>query len=340
MNTEISNRIATVSFLCAVLVVTLHVPAAPKWVSRSLSINRVSVLMFFVISGYLFAKGMGEDGWYAKKLSKRFKSLFVPYAFWNTAYWLSMVLLGVAAGLVGTGFGGLANVEGMMSAKWDLLGFDPFCFPSLGFLWYVRALLVFCLASPLYKVLCRSKWGGVAIIVPYAALVAYSVHTMSAPEYGGDWVLRFNVKGWLTGSCFFGSGIWLRFHAHKLVEERMPFCVAFAVLSVGWLCLAWKNPVSTYIGIPLGVAGLWHTMRGVSLPGWMSGCAFPIYVMHAFFSLVCSAAKSVFPQQCLETWKLPVWMATFAVMLGGPIIAAWLLRRFAQRCATVVFGGR
>ena len=140
---EISNRITAVSFLCAVLVVTLHVHVqdAPGWI-RALSINRMAVPMFFVVSGYLFAKGMGEDGWYAKKLRRRITTLFVPYAFWNFAYWLAMVLLGIAAGFAGAEFGGLANVEGMMSAKWDLLGLNPLCFPALGLLWYVRVLLV------------------------------------------------------------------------------------------------------------------------------------------------------------------------------------------------------
>ena len=116
--------------------------------------------MFFVVSGYLFAKGIGEDGWYAKKLHRRFKSLLVPYVFWDVAYWLLMAVLGIGSRLAGVEFGDLANVEGMMSAKWDLLGLNPLCFPALGLLWYVRVLLVLCVVSPIFYALCKYRGGG------------------------------------------------------------------------------------------------------------------------------------------------------------------------------------
>ena len=182
--------------------------------------------------------------------------------------------------------------------------------------------------------------GGAIIAVLYAVLVAYGAWVFSMPKNAENWKYYFNAEGWLRGVCFFGAGTWLRSNAEKAVALKVPYGISIPALLAGWLCLTCKDPVVTYAAIPLAVAGLWYTMRGVSLPGWLTAFAFPLYVMHAFFGVACNAAKVALPQDWLATHKNIIWMATFAVMLFGSIAAAHLLRRLSPRFSAVAFGGR
>ena len=108
--------------VCAMLVVTIHTPCEPFIQKRLLAINAVAVPLFFLISGYLFAGGTSEPGWYAKKVSSRVKSLLVPYVVWNVMYWLPVYIAAIIANAANVPFGELSYIESRMFAKWDILG--------------------------------------------------------------------------------------------------------------------------------------------------------------------------------------------------------------------------
>lgn len=87
-------------------------------------------------------------------------------------------------GMVGVQYGGVALIENLMGAKWDVFGVMPLSFSALGLLWFVRCLIVITLVSPIFVMFSR-KWGGVLILIGYAAMVWFDV---SHPEPEHGWV--------------------------------------------------------------------------------------------------------------------------------------------------------
>ncbi len=109
---------------------------------------------FFVISGYLFFKGLrNNEGCYnaelfVQKLKRRSKTLLVPYFLWNTIY-LLLFLLGQAA--FPELFSGSKmlirdyKVIDFLNAFWRGGGNGPICAQ----LWFIRDLIIMIILSPI-----------------------------------------------------------------------------------------------------------------------------------------------------------------------------------------------
>ncbi|MDE6391135.1 MAG: acyltransferase [Duncaniella sp.] len=107
----------------------------------SQGIGRLSVPMFFFISGYLFFYRVDtfDRSVYAKKLKGRVKSLLAPYLIWNflilSAY-LALYSLGLEKTKIDSGFGFASAVK-------------AFVCPLAYQMWFVRDLFCVVLVSPL-----------------------------------------------------------------------------------------------------------------------------------------------------------------------------------------------
>ncbi len=89
MTPSTSNKLANLSFLCACLVVTIHVGhpkiagSATWWTDLSLhAVSRIAVPLFFAISGYLLAGRIDEKGWWTAALKKRLRTIGLPFVLW------------------------------------------------------------------------------------------------------------------------------------------------------------------------------------------------------------------------------------------------------------------
>ena len=151
---------------------------------------------------------------------------------------------------------------------------------------------------------------------------------------------KFVIRGWLKGIAYFGFGTWLRAHAQTAIEWSMPRPMSLALLGAGWAILAIDAKSALYIGLPLAIAGVWYTLRGLRLPKILVGCAFPVYVLHAFWSTAAYYAFRVLESSGYVPDTAAKHGTFFIVMLFGSIAAAHLLRRFAPRFSAIVFGGR
>lgn len=167
------------AFVCAVLVVSIHlgisgpVHSCAWWLKELVAegFARVAVPFFFVASGYFVSRDYlrtDADVWtvWRKICRRRIRTLVLPFWIWNVLYAPCLIGCSVASDVVAG--------RAVRDVPWvDLLGavsgfdivHDPVLFP----LWYVRALFVFVLLSPVVVMAVRRLgW-----VVPFLAYMLY-----------------------------------------------------------------------------------------------------------------------------------------------------------------------
>ena len=172
-----SDLISSLRFLAIIGVVSAHTYYLPSqtYISNILNLfGRTGVGLFFVIAGYLFA--FNNDN-FSSLLSKKFKTLIIPWVFTGTAVYLYNVIR--------------KGGDSVFSyIKW-ILG-------SGTYLWYMVTLLL------LYLIfgICR-RWKISIYFVPILGLVSYLLngylYKFLSP-WGGQY---YNVFNWMI---FFTAG--------------------------------------------------------------------------------------------------------------------------------------
>lgn len=330
IDSALSNRLAKMSFICSLMVVVLHANVAQGGIGKFVSITCLAVPIFFMMSGYLFAGRMYEPGWYWRQVRSRARSLMLPYVLWNFLYlaFVIGVLMSAEALIHPTGIR-----EFLQSAanRIGSFGFDPFCFPPLGVMWFVRCLIVFTILSPIFM-LWSKRYGWCLSLLGY---VAYFLYSYYFPEQKGDWPTKWMAKSWVRATFWFGLGVWLRFNVQ--VNCRVSRGLGMGLLSVGWILLGLHGLAFYALGIPIGVVGLWLYISGRPWPAWLTGLSFPIFVLHPFF------------QRCVGLRAASLWggcglevlsVLRCLVMIGGAVAVGAMLRKFLPRFSKFAFGGR
>jgi len=81
-------------------------------------------------------------------------------------------------------------------------------------------------------------------------------------------------------------------------------------------------------------AGIFSLMPPFRLPGWLVGCAFPIYILHCFCRLV---PWTLLPNSGNSLTRLLLtWLITVALC----IIVATAMRKWLPKMTAILFGGR
>lgn len=161
---QISAKFANMGFVCACLVVFIHIGFSPKigtcqWLGAQMfthvGITRVAVPFFFLASGYFLAARMNDVMWYRVAIRRRLVSLGVPLLLWNAAYCIFAYAMSYGAGLLNyplhIAVPELHSMVDVLSA----FGINPLRQCALPLLWYLRCLIVFVLISPLLAYLVR-----------------------------------------------------------------------------------------------------------------------------------------------------------------------------------------
>ncbi len=155
-----SNRVSIYSFLLSVLVILVHavnlsengavLSESAFWGRLTIpgyiedfftnTLGQVAVPGFFLLSGYLFFRTLhGPDG-IPGKLSRRLKSLLVPYLLWNSLHYLARLLTGNAS---------LSLTECIEAV---------FLYRYNSVFWYLFQLLLLSGLAPLLYVILHTPW--------------------------------------------------------------------------------------------------------------------------------------------------------------------------------------
>lgn len=216
MNEQISRSIDILRFPLACGVVVLHLMGSyTNWSAYdfsdfckfglydhvSLATNiffQVAVPLFFFISGYLYTKGYDVN--IKKVISKKSKSILLPYMLWNImAYLLLVVTKGLGVVIHGRNIHHVVDVVSplsfLQSVIGDFSGGFP-CSPIDAPLWFMRDLFILFLLAPIFVY--GIKRMGSFIVFVFLALYI------------------FNVKGipclQVQSITFFVLGLYFRLH--------------------------------------------------------------------------------------------------------------------------------
>ena len=306
------------------------------------SLARVAVPLFFFISGFLFfRKGLLTVDLYKEKLKGRFRSLFVPYVFWNvvvivltflTQVFLSDMVSGRKKLIIDYAFADWIN------CFWYFGDTDmPICYPF----WFMRNLMILVLVSPLFYFIIKRT--GLAFIVIVGLLWMFNVTGLS------------NTGAWsLEGVTFFCWGAYYGIRKKNFVEEfsRCPVKVVLIVyvVLVALRMVMWKYGVE-WSGLVHRLSILFGLMSAVLVAAWLlaegkmkvSGlllsCAFFIYGYHAMPAALATKVwlKVVSPSDFTMTlglFVIPLLLTVVGILLYS--LSVRLLPLFTA----VVTGGR
>ena len=317
---DLSSKIANVSLLCALLVVWLHLwgPVNTHSIAGRLyaltHFRHTAVPFFFVFSGYFLAGHVAERQWWRNALSKRWRSLLVPYFVWSliicvfTAAWARE-----------------ASPFLMVLAS---VGLDPFRHPLAMPLWYLRTLMVYVVVSPVLVWALRRK--PVALLTgAFAAFVG-----LSDWYQPGSW--RYTIAYFLGfgNLFFFVLGIAFRLKLVSLLKSRRLLWISLLgfVPALGHFG-AWASMVLS-LQIVLMMYAIWYVMPSWCLPRGVVTLTFPLYLLHW---IVLDWCNRVLGDDVETLGRLG---GRFVLIVAGSAIISLLLRRFLPRLSTVLWGGR
>ena len=342
MTKALSNKFANMALLCAVLVVSIHIGrndsvGSAAWFFGQIvssGVAGIAIPFFFFASGFFLAAHGHEPGWWPREVKKRSRTLLLPFVVWNVLFLL-----------YSNGIQLLSNIVAHAPLSRDLLtpsplsifGFDIFTSPALFVLWYVRSLFLLVLVSPcIFWLLRRLGWK--------VLLVFFLIYALIVP--GDDdgsvrMMLPFKWTFSLLGLFYFSLGAWVRQRGWNLMRIRnvsIPMLVVGLTavgLSVAASRFAWTLPFSLrplkVFSLAIAIFGLMPTF---SLPKWLSGCAFAIFILHCFCRFIPMTAFRHHTESLVGF--LVVWVVTVSLCVAVTVV----MRRFLPRVTGFLFGGR
>ncbi len=152
-------------------------------------ITAFAVPCFYTISGFLFFNGLEGLGECRKRVTKRFKTLVIPYIIWNIVFvgwYVILAFLPFASAYVNS------DMLSSLSLNNPLLTLRFLFINPAGFhLWFLRDLILFVLLTPvIYYAIKQLKW--------YSLLIVFLVT---------GWITRFWLSFFVMGALigYFGT---------------------------------------------------------------------------------------------------------------------------------------
>lgn len=322
---RLGSKFANASFIASLLVVTIHLPtprhagSVAWWCSELVGsgVSTIAVPFFFFASGFFLMGHANEDGWYSRALVTRLKTVVVPYFLWSMIAWVICFLR------EGTGFDPV-TVFGLNLRSW------PPCLPVL---WYLRALFLFVLLSPLIR---QGERLGLWLI----GLCFVSNQVGLALDGVFLWTFR------LTGVAMFALGMYLRSHPLCVFRPNKQMLALFggAGISLVVAKAVMKRLNIPFIGtvemlaIPLLLIVFWKLVPERKWPKALVSLSFPIYLLHMFaMTLFNPVFKGLLDAGANEELaRIALWMA--GVGLSGCF--AFSLDLIFPSISSLLFGGR
>ncbi len=317
-----------ISFLVSEIVAALAVPS------------------FFVISGYLFFRGLEQKNGrfdvlsFAKKLQRRSRTLLLPYILWNAIYLLIFIVgQNILPSLLSSNHMLIKDYHFLdfLNAFWA--GFDgyPICPP----LWFIRDLMVMIILSPIIYYLFRYTK-----VFPVILFLILWLLGMSIP---------FEAWNFKSAFFFYGGGYFAYRNQSVLTEairwKRWLFILYLLAVVVAVVCYNLGSvsymvkpciKVSLVFGVPAFLALGYYMMQYKQKDnnGLMKGSDFFIFGFHVLplSFIIKILLKLLTPQSEIAVLFVYLVSPTITIIMGLTIFAC--LKRLFPGFASLLTGGR
>lgn len=341
---ETSNKIANMSFVCAVLVLMIHIErtadcCSVNWLNGAIS--QIGVPFFFAVSGFLLLNRFGSKDWYKDALMKRVYSLLIPFVSLNI-FWFPIKY---AIHYIGYAYYGAdhSNPTMIFSFLNFLRAFSPIAVygsPCVGPLWYVRALMWLVVFSPIMAYfICKSKkscgfWMAlvaVAWILQMSGIFPLPINTEQA---GLDYSFRCLF--------YFSLGMmvrkWNLWNYSKWVG--IPALIIGLITSFSCLFVIFEGKAYIQsIAVLLIIIGFWWATPSNIWPKYLTKNSYVIFALHTILMYLghtgLKALKlTSFLDQGLGVWLLAALYLCLCCLIGN------VIRNKMPRISAIFFGGR
>lgn len=346
---SVNGHFEITAFLCACLVVFIHVPQLTpdfSWTWRvecflSQGICRIAVPFFFISAGYFLSRHIGEKGWWPREISKRIHSLLVPYFFW-TSLWALLWKVLVLLSNIHHGRLPMQNICFNLIPIYGLNFFENVsCVP----LWFIRCLLVFVLCSPILFFPLRFGRPVVLITLTFLFLV-YVCFSKLNPDEGTVFFLFRNTFS-LEGMFYFLLGAVLQ--VYPVVLKKTLFIrrgcgaigVFLLVIMVGLVENGYEVLASKirFLAIPFLLLFIWLRLSSCELKtNLLRNTSFAIYLLHPWGIDVVQPVLGFFSIHFGV--HLVLYFTTAFTAILGSILAKKVLDISFPKFSNVIFGGR
>lgn len=189
--------IDTLKFVCAVLVVLIHVPGMGREEYRP--VTRLAVPCFFMISGYLLYQAEGME----ERLKRSLRNV-AWILLWSTALYAL-----------------IEAVRACQTGNWELFtwkrlfAFAVFNYNQFGHhLWYLAAYLYVLMIAVLLGR--RKLWRACFAAIPLLLLANLAIGKYSQVLWGRDWPTHCSRNFLLTGLPYFAIGCLIKKYRERL----------------------------------------------------------------------------------------------------------------------------
>ena len=347
MNPEISRVITILRFPLIVGVVFIHNDISPDGIENSqlaifslikLLFTRVlpvfCVPMFFIIAGYLFFAKCEKASvqFFAKQYKKRFKSLVIPYVFWNTVviaiFW---ALHKFAPTLINPDFENVANYPPpqLLNCFWKGSGGYPIAYQF----WFVRELIVSVALSPIVYLFLAKRKNKLLNIFAGVLMGIYTIAYLT------------QEKTYIPIQYFFALGAFFALHkldfvlwSKRLFGYALPLAIAICCLKLANYDIKVLDGIYVYSAciVSIAIASYFKSAQ-MSKPAESS---FFIYAYHGIFILLVD--KSI--TSLLHCKNEFLWCVIFFVLPSLIIVTGYciynILSRLLPRFTAIITGGR
>lgn len=347
---ELSRQMAAMSFICACLIVGIHSTPSPDvgtwqwWVANLIGkegICRIAVPWFFLASGFFLAGHFGEDGWWGREVKKRVRSLVVPFFAWT--------IIGKTVGLViwwGTQLTGhkcgfkFPFDGGILHSIVTLVGLNPF--ENIGVVWYLRALFLLVVASPLFYWAIKK----VGVFAPIMLFVGYGVYC-TLIYFSNVWDYFMPIRG----IAYFSVGAALRMGTlNKVLKpNKLLLGATIACIGGGLLLLkmiAWRKGMVTMgnmfdflMVLPLMLI-VWNCCKHIRLPRAYVANSFALYLIHSHLLLFSIVVFVVIGQRDAMNVSILAFALRWLFAVVVSLALAAMIKRCLPKVAVLLFGGR
>ena len=300
----------------------------------------IAVPLFFFISGFLFFFKIERFSKtiYLNKLKKRFRTLLIPYVFWNLLLYGAVALLSLYPKTRGFVEGYDYNIFETLVGKLNEAGTGTY--PLVYQLWFIRDLIVCVVISPLiYLLVTRMSYFGI-ILLGVGWMLGYSI------PYIGNRGLN------IVALFFFSMGAWFscrRVDVVTLVKELKVLVLFYPVIVAADLLtkLETYNGYINKIGILIGIVSCFllvvylierYDLKAVPL---LSSASFFIFAVHDPWILWTLRKVSfvIFHPKSDISVTL-VYFALIFVVVMVSVGIYWILRRLMPSFTSLITGGR